>query len=192
MYPKIEKIAAGCIPSILSPKATTSWSLTSRCSELGGSRRRAAHWRCRASSKKRLTAWCKQRRPTEGLAVAWSKTVAAHRSTDGWRKINGYQFLDLYPADREKQHHDLNLHSIYKISRLGDALSVVPLDYEWLKVQWSRDKLAIPAWEGDNSLVLTMDTRALQQFVADHAADDEAFNPGKRIVFHRRLEWPTW
>jgi len=103
-------------------------------------------------------------------------------------KLNSYQFLDLYPADRETQHHDLALHSIYKVTRLGDRLTLVPFDYEWMKTQWSENKLSAPAKEGDNSLVLTLDTEALQRFVSDHAADDEAFNPGKQIVFHKRSE----
>ena len=103
-------------------------------------------------------------------------------------KINGYQFLDLYPADREKQHHVLELHSIYKVSRLGDTLSLVPLDYEWMKAQWKENKLAAPAKEGENSLVLTMNTEDLRTFVSDHASNDEAFNPGKQIVFHKRSE----
>lgn len=103
-------------------------------------------------------------------------------------KLNGYQFLDLYPADRETQHHDLALHSIYKVNRLGDRLSLVPFDFEWMKTQWRENKLSAPAKEGENSLVLTLDTDALQHFVSDHAASDEAFNPGKQITFHKRSE----
>src|SRR5689334_21541069 len=30
-------------------------------------------------------------------------------------ELNGTRFMDLYPVDREKLHHDLSLHSFYKV-----------------------------------------------------------------------------
>ena len=103
-------------------------------------------------------------------------------------KLNGSQFLDLFPVDREKQHHDLALHSIYKVSRLGDKLSLVPLDDEWVKAQWRDHRLAAPTKEADNTIVLTDDTDTLQRLVSENADNDEAFRPGKAIAFNKRAD----
>lgn len=103
-------------------------------------------------------------------------------------RINGTQFMDLYPVDREKLHHDLSLHSFYKVKTLGDTLTLIPMDYDWAKAQWQQSKLDVPAREGDDSLVLTADTDALQKLVADHADDAEAFAPKRQLVFHRRTD----
>lgn len=123
-------------------------------------------------------------------------------------RFNGYDFLDLLPTDREKQqHHELLLHSFYKVTRLGDRLTLIPLDNDWVKAQWRQHRVTattqdqsqqsrgvvIEDEEGktggsSSTLVLTMETDALQRFVSDHADDEEAFPPGKGIVFHKRQE----
>ena len=101
-------------------------------------------------------------------------------------ELNGTRFLDLYPVDREKLHHDLSLHSFYKVKTLGDTLTLMPMDFDWAKAQWQQSKLGIAAREGDESLVLTGDTEALQKLVSDHSDDDEAFSGKRQLVFHRR------
>lgn len=103
-------------------------------------------------------------------------------------ELNGTRFLDLYPVDREKLHHDLSLHSFYKVKTLGDTLTLVPMDFDWAKTQWQQSKLGVPAREGDESLVLTGDTEALQRLVAEHSDDDEAFASKRQLVFHRRTD----
>jgi hypothetical protein len=103
-------------------------------------------------------------------------------------ELSGTRFLDLYPVDREKLHHDLSLHSFYKVKVLGDALTLIPMDFGWTKSQWQQSKLGIAAREGDDSLVLTGDTDALQKLVSDHSDDDEAFSTKKQLVFHRRTD----
>lgn len=103
-------------------------------------------------------------------------------------QLSGTRFLDLYPADREKLHHDLPLHSFYKVKTLGDSLTLVPMDFNWARSQWQQEKLGIAAREGDESLVLTGDTEALQKFVSEHSADEEAFSPKAQLVFHRKAE----
>lgn len=103
-------------------------------------------------------------------------------------QLNGTRFMDVYPVDREKQHHDLSLHSFYKVKTLGDALTLMPIDFNWAKAQWQQSKLGVPAREGDESLVLTADTEALQKLVADHSDDEEAFSGKHQLVFHRRTD----
>jgi hypothetical protein len=103
-------------------------------------------------------------------------------------QLNGTRFLDLYPVDREKLHHDLSLHSFYKIKTLGDTLTLMPMDFDWAKAQWQQSKLGISAREGDESLVLTGDTEDLQKLVAEHSDDDEAFSGKHQLVFHRRTD----
>ncbi len=103
-------------------------------------------------------------------------------------QLNGTRFMDLYPVDREKLHHDLSLHSFYKIKTLGDTLTLVPMDFDWAKAQWQQSKLGISAREGDESLVLTGDTEELQKLVAEHSDDDEAFSGKHQLVFHRRTD----
>ena len=103
-------------------------------------------------------------------------------------QLNGTRFMDLFPVDREKLHHDLSLHSFYKVKTLGDTLTLMPMDFDWAKSQWQQSKLGISAREGDESLVLTGDTETLQKLVTGHSDDEEAFNPKKQLVFHRRSE----
>ena len=103
-------------------------------------------------------------------------------------ELNGTRFLDLYPADREKLHHDLSLHSFYKLQTIGDTLTLIPMDYDWTRSQWGAKKLGIPAREGDESLVLTGETKSLQEFVADHSDNEEAFSSKKQFIFHRKSE----
>lgn len=103
-------------------------------------------------------------------------------------QLSGVRFLYLYPVDREKLHHDLSLHSFYKVKTLGETLTLIPMDFDWAKAQWQQSKLGVPAREGDESLVLTADTDALQKLVSEHSDDDEAFSSKRQLVFHRRTD----
>ncbi len=103
--------------------------------------------------------------------------------------LAGYRFLDLYPSDREKQHHTMSLHSFYKVKTQADTLILIPLDNGWVRAQLADNRLSIPASEQPQEVVvLTPATRELQQFVRDNAANEEAFNPGAQIVFRRRSD----
>lgn len=101
-------------------------------------------------------------------------------------KINGSQFLDLFPADRQSHDHELLLHSVYKLKLLGDTLSLVPLDEDWIRRQSQLDQVEVSASSGDKSVALTADTGSLQRLVSDNADNSDAFNPANQITFHKR------
>jgi len=104
-------------------------------------------------------------------------------------EIGGVRFLDAIPADREAMHHQIVVHSFYKLKLQGDDLTLSPLDINWLRAQMNQGTLSLTMRDdGDAGVVLTSPTDKLRDFLTDYASTDQAFVNDPRLKFHRRSE----
>ena len=67
-------------------------------------------------------------------------------------------------------------HTFWRTKLHGDSLTIAGLDYEWVKDMIDEGKADLPYFTlGGNSVVLTASTEQLQEFVSEHAGNEEAF-----------------
>lgn len=109
---------------------------------------------------------------------------------EGWlAEIGDTRFLDITPVDRQPQHHDLPLHSFYRV-RLDTAgvLTLTPLDHEWVQGQLlqERPNLVGRTIPGGDNIVLTSSTKQLRDFLRDFGSNQDAFKPSGDLSFRRR------
>ena len=101
--------------------------------------------------------------------------------------LDGQEFLDIYPADEESNRAKneayaprLPLHTVMRVQVDDDELMLDSLDEDWVQKQVDRGSLELDAQHvlktGDD-LFITLPTEKLQDFVRNHAYDDEAFPP---------------
>src|SRR5438876_1941711 len=89
---------------------------------------------------------------------------------EGWlAEIGEWRFLDITPVDRQPHHHDLPLHSFYRVRLDAGGLTLTPLDHEWLQGQLlqERPNLVGRTIPGGDTIVLTSSTKQLRDFLRD-------------------------
>jgi len=107
-------------------------------------------------------------------------------------KLGQHRFLDLGPTEKDICFQCLPTHSVYLVSMEKDSLSLVPLDYDWLRAALREKRLTISTTEAVESsdigdgLTLTLSTKDLRQFVSKYADDQSAFKPGAHFTFQRK------
>lgn len=91
------------------------------------------------------------------------------------------KFLDLYTVER-KEHH-LPLHYIFKVEQIQPTLKISAMASGWLEELLAKDPKAIrhvlvpkkPGSTEQGDLILTAETKELQEFVLKHSTDTNAF-----------------
>ncbi|MDH5271288.1 MAG: hypothetical protein OEY32_15345 [Candidatus Krumholzibacteria bacterium] len=100
--------------------------------------------------------------------------------------IEGVRFLDIFPEEPHNDNgfyrdHLMRVHSILKLERMADTLSVADFDAEWLSTMAAENKLSIPHVSLDGAVLLTASTEELQAFVRAYAHTPEAFSEPVRL-----------
>ena len=97
-------------------------------------------------------------------------------------KLGDNMFLDFFPDPPEEwvgayAGHVVPVHSFWRMWLEGDELRIAWLNIEWLDEQIEQGKVAVKheREEEATALLLTADTKDLQQFLLEHADDPEAF-----------------
>ena len=104
-------------------------------------------------------------------------------------EIGHFRFLDLFPVDRESRHHQIRLHSFYRIKVEREALQLTPLNLDWLRQQVREHRLSLEGRDdADQAFVLTSITKDLQDFLRAYGGSEEAFSSARRLNFQRRRE----
>ena len=101
--------------------------------------------------------------------------------------LDGQEFLDIYPADQEGDGAKneayaprLPLHTVMRVQVDDDELMLDSLDEDWVRKEVDRRSLELDAQyvlKAGDDLFITLPTEKLQDFVRNHANDDEAFPP---------------
>jgi hypothetical protein len=112
-------------------------------------------------------------------------------------KLGNTQFLDFFPDESGIEEmnrsgfykvHLLRTHSFLKVTQIGPALQMAPLDLKWLREFVGKHPKAIghqKIGEGDDAqIVLTASTPELRQFVENHLKTEGAF--GEPINLKRK------
>lgn len=112
-------------------------------------------------------------------------------------KLGKFWFLDLFPESRALEshlnngvytHHLILAHTISRVWFEGDSIRIATLDDDWLRKMVNKKKLKVPYvhikdGNAGEQLILTANTKELQQLVTKYADNTTAFpNPG---VLHR-------
>ena len=106
--------------------------------------------------------------------------------------LGEHRFLDLAPLDKDICFQCLPLHSIYMVSLDKDTLSLVPMDYDWLRsaLQEKRLNLStsedVESSESGDPITLTVSTKDLRNLAGKYADDHDVFKPGPTYSFQRR------
>jgi hypothetical protein len=101
-------------------------------------------------------------------------------------EFDGVRFMDIFPEEPNNDNgfyrdHLMRVHSILKVERMADTLSVADFDAEWLSTMASQNKLTIPHVSLDGAVLLTAPTEELQKFVRTYARTPEAFSEPVRL-----------
>lgn len=134
-------------------------------------------------------------------------TVPSSRIRTGTRKrraewyatlgnIGTNRFLELLPQRPNEIHqksfyggHFIQLRSFWKVSFLGDTLTLTSMSSQWLEAMLKQKKVDIKCEKPEGGLLfLTATTQELQEFVTKHADDSGAFPSSgeeKGITFSR-------
>jgi hypothetical protein len=101
-------------------------------------------------------------------------------------EFDGVRFMDIFPEEPNNDNgfyrdHLMRVHSILKVERMADTLSVADFDAEWLSTMASQNKLTIPHVSLDGAVLLTAPTGELQKFVRTYARTPEAFSEPVRL-----------
>jgi hypothetical protein len=101
--------------------------------------------------------------------------------------LDGQEFLDIYPADEagdrtknEAYAPRLPLHTVMRVHVDDDELMLDSLDEDWVQKQVDQGSLELEAQyvlKARDDLFIALPTEKLQDFVRNHAYDDEAFPP---------------
>jgi hypothetical protein len=106
--------------------------------------------------------------------------------------LDGQEFLDIYPADEESNRAKneayaprLPLHTVMRVHVDDDELMLDSLDEVWVRKEVDRGSLELDAehvLKAGDDLFITLPTEKLQDFVRNHAYDDEAFPPSDPLL----------
>lgn len=100
--------------------------------------------------------------------------------------IEGTRFLDIFPEEPNNDNgfyrdHLMRVHSVLKLERMADTLSVYDFDAEWLSTLAAQKKLTLPHVLMDGAVLLTASTAELQTFARTYARVPEAFSEPVRL-----------
>jgi hypothetical protein len=112
-------------------------------------------------------------------------------------QLGKYRFIDVYPdepkldANDTYKAHLLGVHTISKISLEGNALTISPMDPDWLKGALEHGDVMLPhvlqeCGRGDHCPLLTASPEQLQSFYLKYGADEKAFPPDNAGAFRRK------
>ncbi len=102
-------------------------------------------------------------------------------------EIADNRFLDIVPVDRQPMHHDMTLHSLYRVRVDSATLVLTPLNRDWILSQLEQDRLGLAGRTiADEAVVLTSSTRQLRDFLRDYGNSVEAFPSQGQLAFQRR------
>lgn len=105
-------------------------------------------------------------------------------------KLKRDYFLDLVPSECNYATNQADLvafamfpgHLLLRVPQLGPELQLAGLDYDWLQKHLETNPKALAHHKEGDRVVLTADTKALQQFVLKHLGEDELFEkPGVMV-----------
>ncbi len=93
-------------------------------------------------------------------------------------RLGDYLFMDFY---RELEKQDdlarvLPTHNFLKVSISGEELKLTYFDEEYLKRLFKERKIRIKHERVNSDIVLTADSKELQQFILKYADDEQAFS----------------
>jgi hypothetical protein len=96
-------------------------------------------------------------------------------------EIDNVRFLDIFPEDPGNDNgfyrdHLMRVHSILRLQRSVDTLSVADFDAEWLSTMVAQKKVGIGQVALDGAVLLTASTEDLQAFVRKYAHTPEAYS----------------
>ena len=101
--------------------------------------------------------------------------------------LDGQMFLDVYPPDKESDQASneayaprLPLHTVMRVQVDDNQLVLDSLDEDWVREQLANGSLELDAehvLKAGDDLFISLSTAKLQDFVRNHAYDDEAFPP---------------
>lgn len=101
-------------------------------------------------------------------------------------EIGDTRYLDLYPVDREPKHHEVLLHSFYRIRVDASSLVLTPMNPEWIKSQVEQQRLALTGRVSNERVVLTNSTKELRELLRTYGSSDELFSTASRQSYERR------
>jgi len=102
-------------------------------------------------------------------------------------RLDGQMFLDIYPVDNEDGQSEkeayaprIPMHTVLRAVIDDDQLLLDPLDEDWVKNQVDDGGIELDAehvLKAGDGLFITLSSKELQDFIRNHAYDDEAFPP---------------
>jgi hypothetical protein len=95
-------------------------------------------------------------------------------------RLGSYHYLDLFPKETDDG-FQIPAHLFVKVSVEGDTLRCAILDPDWLRAALADGRVTLPhvAPGSGGGLILTADTKQLQEFVSRHVGDPQAFSEGE-------------
>lgn len=101
-------------------------------------------------------------------------------------ELGGTTFLDIYPEEPQTENgfykdHLLRVHNILKLERMVDTLLVADFDAEWLATMIAQKKVTIDHVPLDGAVLLTADTKDVQNMVRKYAKTPEAYTEPVRL-----------
>ena len=98
-------------------------------------------------------------------------------------KLKGEQFLDLIPTDCNYATNQADLvafsmfpgHLLLHVPQIEPTLKLAPFNFDWLAKYLDENPKALAHHREGDSIVLTADTSALQNFVLQHLGTNELF-----------------
>jgi len=95
-------------------------------------------------------------------------------------RLGSYRYLDLFPKQTEDG-FQIPAHLFVRVSVEGDKLRCAILDPDWLRAALAGGSVTLPhvAPYSGAGVILTADTKRLQEFVLRHAGDPQAFSEGE-------------
>ena len=125
---------------------------------------------------------------------AFSLTVTESGKTGEFNahlfKLKQEEFLDLIPSDCNYASNQADLvsfamfpgHLLMHVTAIEPSLKIATFDYDWLEKFLSENPQALAHHKEYDRIVLTADTKALQNFVLSHLGTNELFKEGGEMV----------
>ena len=106
-------------------------------------------------------------------------------------EIGTNRFLDVQPVDRDVPHHEMTLHSFYRVQKLDPAnMALVPLNHDWVQSQIEQEHLNMAGrmrgGENNDDIVITTSTKQLREFLQSYGGSDDAFQAEPKLVFQKK------
>lgn len=105
-------------------------------------------------------------------------------------KLKQEEFLDLIPSDCNYAPNQADAvafamfpgHLLLHVTAINPSLKIASCDYEWLENFLSKNPDALAHHSEGDRIVLTADTKALQNFVLSHLGTNELFKESGEMV----------